>query len=135
MKNKPVILVMYGVALYFILRKYYTNGNTGLPVPTVLSAPTYLYGVGLLASDFLGGVPTVIMAGLTLGLIYQTQNGSSTGWVAKATAGPPGTQGPVGKPSTPAGAATPPSTQGPVGPKGPQGPSTGPVGPGGPVGP
>ena len=92
--KKPIILLLYGVALFFILRRYYNQGNSGLPTPTVLAAPTYLYGIGLLVSDFGGGVPVVIMAGLTLGLIWRTQ---AEGTSAKNTQPAPTT----GKNTTP----------------------------------
>lgn len=93
--KKSIILLLYGVALFFILRRYYKT-NSGLPTPTVLAAPTYLYGIGLLVSDFGGGVPVVIMAGLTLGLIWRTQAEAPT---AKNQTGAPPT------PTTPANKA------------------------------
>lgn len=71
--KKPLILLFYAVALFFGLRKYYQQGNSGLPNPQVISAPTYLYGIAALAADFVGPVAVVIAAGLTVSLIWQTQ--------------------------------------------------------------
>lgn len=84
--KKPLILALYGVALYFILRSYYKNtGETGLPNPRALAAPTYLYGILALTSDFLGGVPIVLAGGLTVALIWQANGQSPT---AKVTPKP-----------------------------------------------
>lgn len=66
--------MLYGVALYFVLQSYYREGNTGLPNPRVLMAPTYLYGILTLASDFLEGFPVVLAGGLTVALIWQAQS-------------------------------------------------------------
>lgn len=66
--------MLYGVALYFVLKAYYAEGNSGLPNPRALMAPTYLYGILALSSDFLEGFPIVLAAGLTVALIWQTQN-------------------------------------------------------------
>lgn len=65
--------MLYGVAVYWILREYYKDPtNLGMPRPKVLSAPTYLYGILSLASDFTGGFTIPLAAGLTLSLIWQT---------------------------------------------------------------
>lgn len=64
---------MYGVALFFILRVWYAQGNSGLPNPQVISTPTYLYGILALVADFAGGFPVVLGAGLTVALIWQAQ--------------------------------------------------------------
>lgn len=61
---------MYGVALSIILKRWYDAGNSGLPKPDVIVAPSYLYGVLALTSDFLEGLPVVLAAGLTAGLYY-----------------------------------------------------------------
>lgn len=77
--KKALVLVLYGVALYFILKKYYENpANTGLPNPTVLTAPTYLYGILALTSDFLEGLPIVLAGALTVALIWQANGQSVT---------------------------------------------------------
>lgn len=76
--KKAAILGMYGVALYFILSAYYKKGNTGMPKPSVLASPTYLYGILALTSDFLEGFPIVIAAGLTVALIWQAQGTSES---------------------------------------------------------
>lgn len=89
---------MYGVALYFVLRKYYQNGNSGLPIPSVLVAPTYLYAILALTAEFTGGFTIVLGAGLTMALIWQAQGSKGT---ASAPAGSPtGVTGPVGTAST-----------------------------------
>lgn len=72
MSNKAFILSMYLVALFIILKNYYNKGGTGMPYPTAITAPSYLYAVLGLTSDFTGGISTVLSAGLTLGLFYRT---------------------------------------------------------------
>ena len=72
MSNKAFILAMYLVALFIILKNYYNKGNSGMPYPTTITAPSYLYAVLGLTADFTGGVSTVLAAGLTLGLFYRT---------------------------------------------------------------
>jgi hypothetical protein len=72
--KKPFILLLYGTALFWILRSYYKDpSNTGMPTPRTLSAPTYLYGILSLVSDFTGGFTVPLAAGLTVGLIWQVQ--------------------------------------------------------------
>lgn len=71
MKNS-LILFLYGVALFFVLRTYYNEGNSGMPTPTVLAAPTYLYGILSIVSGFTGALTVPIAAGLTVSLIWQT---------------------------------------------------------------
>jgi hypothetical protein len=73
--NKAFILALYFVALFIILKNYYKK-NSGMPYPTTITAPSYLYAVLGLASDFTGGFATVLAAGLTLGLFYRTHNGN-----------------------------------------------------------
>lgn len=72
MNPKAFILSMYLVALFIILKNYYDKGNSGMPYPSTITAPSYLYGVLALTSDFTGGLSTVLSAGLTLGLFYRT---------------------------------------------------------------
>lgn len=72
MSNKAFILAMYFVALFIILKNYYNKGNSGVPYPTTITAPSYLYAVLGLTADFTGGLSTVLAAGLTLGLFYRT---------------------------------------------------------------
>lgn len=75
--KKALILMLYGVALTFVLKNYYKT-ESGLPTPTVIRNPTYLYGILALASDFLEGFPVVIAAGLTVALIWQIGNESKS---------------------------------------------------------
>lgn len=71
--KKAVVLMLFVVAVYFILDAYYKEGNSGIPNPSVLTAPTYLYGALALSADFLEGFPIVLAAGLTVALIWQAQ--------------------------------------------------------------
>lgn len=48
-----------------------------MPYPTTITAPSYLYAVLGLTSDFTGGLSTVLAAGLTLGLFYRTHSGNN----------------------------------------------------------
>lgn len=93
--KKPLLIFMYGIAVYFILRSWYSQGNTGLPRPNILVGPTYLYSILTLASDFAENIPVLIGAGLTLALIIQAQNAG----VSKG--GNTGTK-PINIPKTPA---------------------------------
>ena len=70
---KALILFLYAVALYFSVRNWYNAGNSGLPNPTILAAPTYLYSALALASDFTGDFTIPIAAGLTLTLIWNSK--------------------------------------------------------------
>jgi hypothetical protein len=76
MNNKAFILAMYLVALFIILKNYYRKNKGGMPYPTVVVAPSYLYGVLSVTADFTGGLSTVLAAGLTLGLFYRTHQGN-----------------------------------------------------------
>lgn len=76
--KKSLILFLYVVAIFFILRNYYaqkdssgTPVNTGMPNPQVLTAPTYLYAILALTADFLEGFPIVLALALTVSLIWQ----------------------------------------------------------------
>lgn len=69
--NKSLVIGLYGIALFVILRKYYAEGNSGMPNPKVLANPTYLYGMLLLASDVVGGLPIILALGLTVALVWQ----------------------------------------------------------------
>lgn len=109
--NKASIVGMYGVVLYFVLRKYYQNGNSGLPVPTVFVAPTYLYAILGLTAEFTGGFSIVLAAGLTVALVWQAQGSSGSSGTGTGTA--PGLTGPVGKAGTPSTGA-PPGLAGPT---------------------
>lgn len=80
--KKALILFLYGVALYFILRRYYQT-ESGLPKPNVLVAPTYLYGILALASDFMEGFPIVIAAAVTVAFIWQVQGTATTATTTK----------------------------------------------------
>lgn len=76
MSNKALILSMYFVALFIIVKNYYNKGGSGMPYPTTITAPSYLYAVLGLTADFTGGLSTVLAVGLTLGLFYRTHTGS-----------------------------------------------------------
>lgn len=71
MSRKAFILSMYAVALYIVLSRWYKAGNSGMPDPSVVTGPSYLYGVLALTSDFLEGLPVVLAAGLTAGLYWR----------------------------------------------------------------
>lgn len=75
MNNKSFILAMYLVAQFLVLRNYYKKGHSGIPYPTTITAPAYLYAALGIASGFLEGIPVVLSAGLTLGLYYRTHSG------------------------------------------------------------
>lgn len=72
MSNKAFILSMYLVALFIVLKNYYAQGNSGMPYPTTVTAPSYLYAVLALTADFTEGLSGVLAAGLTLGLFWRT---------------------------------------------------------------
>lgn len=107
MSNKALILSLYFVALFIVLKNYYNQpGNSGMPYPTVITGPTYLYAVLGLVSDFTGGLATVLAAGLTLGLFYRTHKdpASKQGKGYPSTSGPGGTRRgkePVNTPAVP----------------------------------
>jgi hypothetical protein len=65
-----------------------------MPTPRTLSAPTYLYGILSLVSDFTGGFTVPLAAGLTVGLIWQVQAKDKTqgkqGQVNSGYVGPSG---------------------------------------------
>lgn len=66
--------MLYGVAMFWILREYYKDpANLGIPRPKAIAAPTYLYAILALASDFTGGFTIPLAAGMTVSLIWQTQ--------------------------------------------------------------
>lgn len=71
MSRKAFILAMYAVALYIVLTRWYKAGNSGMPNPSVVTGPSYLYGILALTSDFLEGLPVVLAAGLTAGLYWR----------------------------------------------------------------
>ena len=85
MSSKAFIIFLYGVALTITIKRWHNNGNTGLPTPDVIVAPSYLYGVLALTSDFLEGLPVVLAAGLTVGLYYATHNASKAVPAGKAS--------------------------------------------------
>lgn len=77
--RKAVILALFGTALYFVLRNYYKNpNNTGIPNPQSLVGPVYLYAILALVSDFLGGLPIALAAGLTVALIWDADKAGAT---------------------------------------------------------
>lgn len=76
--KKSLILFLYIIALFFILRNYYAQKdssgnpvNTGLPNPQMLTGSTYLYALLALSADFLEGIPVVLALALTVSLIWQ----------------------------------------------------------------
>lgn len=73
MNRKAIILVLYGVALFIVLRQYYKT-NSGLPSPQTIRNPTYLYALLAIATDIIGGAGIVIAAGATVALAWQAQN-------------------------------------------------------------
>lgn len=73
MNRKAIILLLYGVALFIILRQYYKT-NSGLPSPQTIRNPTYLYALLALATDIIGGAGIVIAGGATVALAWQAQN-------------------------------------------------------------
>jgi hypothetical protein len=100
--KKAAILFMYGTVLFFVLRRYYAQGNSGLPTPTVLAAPTYLYGIAAITADFAGGLPVVVAAGLTVALIWQIQ-GQATNQKPAVPAGTKAAASNAGTPANPSG--------------------------------
>ncbi len=99
--KKAAILLMYGTVLFFVLRRYYAQGNTGLPVPTVLAAPTYLYGIAAITADFAGGFPVVVAAGLTVAFIWQIQGQKTANQPVNPGSKPAAAN--AGSPSNPSG--------------------------------
>ena len=83
--NKALVFTLYVVALTVVLREYYKT-ESGIPKPWVIRNPTYLYGILILASDFLGGIPIVVALALTVALIWQTQNANQAQQNVKPTA-------------------------------------------------
>lgn len=82
---KPLLLFLYATALYFVLSGWYRNGNTGIPSPKVLAAPTYLYSILGIVSGFTGGFTIPVALGLTFTLVLQSKKQPST---AATYAGP-----------------------------------------------
>jgi chromate transport protein ChrA len=90
MRTKAIIVVMWGIALGIILNGYYRSGNSGLPNPRSIAAPSYLYGVLAISSEFLEGLPVVLAVGLTAALFYRTNPAlAGTSPDAKPTKGKP----------------------------------------------
>lgn len=75
---KSFILLLYGVALFFVIRNYYSQGNSGIPSPQVVRNPSYLYGILALSADFIPGLPIALAAALTVALIWQINGQSKT---------------------------------------------------------
>lgn len=91
MRSKAIVVVMWGIALGIILQRYYRVGNSGLPNPRTIAAPSYLYGVLALTSEFLEGLPVVLSVGLTAALFYMTD--------PKLAGSSPDAKKPKGKPN------------------------------------
>lgn len=79
MNRKAFIVSLYFVALFIVLRAQYKHGQKGIPEPGSIAGPSYLYGVLALTSDFLQDLPTVLAAGLTVGLYYATHKQPTKG--------------------------------------------------------
>lgn len=84
--KKSVILLLYFVALYFVISTYYKRGNSGMPKPQVIAAPTYLYGILALTADFLEGFPIVLAAALTVALVWQATGNTQAQTTTKKVA-------------------------------------------------
>jgi hypothetical protein len=81
---------MYLVAVYIILRHWYNQpGNSGMPYPTTITAPSYLYAVLGIASGVVGDLATVLAVGLTVGLYWRTHKGNPP---IRIQTGPSGTR-------------------------------------------
>lgn len=117
MSSKALILFMYLVAVYLVIHRWYKNGGQGMPYPTTITAPSYLYGALALTSDFTGGLTTVLAVGLTFGLYQRIKSNAGVPFVASNVppVGPKGPAGPKGS-----GNATGATNKPPVGPKGPR---------------
>jgi hypothetical protein len=112
---------MYLVAIYLVVSHWYKNGGRGMPYPTTISAPSYLYGTLALVGDATGGLTTVLAVGLTFGLYQSLKNkgAASLGGISIAN-GPVGPKGPAGPGHPTSGASNIPPV-GPVGPAGSKG--------------
>lgn len=69
--TKPLLLFLYGVSVYITLSRWYKAGNSGMPDPAVIGPSTYLFGVLLLTSDFLEGLPVILGLAMTFVLFNQ----------------------------------------------------------------
>lgn len=67
--QKSLILFLFIVAVYISLSNDKSKGT--LPNPRTVAPAVYLYGSLALASDFLGGLPVVIAAMLTVALWWR----------------------------------------------------------------
>lgn len=61
--QKALILMLYAATLVVVLKKWYGQGNTGMPEPTPMAAPTYAYAIILVASSFVGDLATIVALG------------------------------------------------------------------------
>lgn len=77
MKKGAIILLM-GVALYFVLKNYYAQGNQGIPNPETVMPAFYLYGLLALSTEFLDNFPVILAAALTVALIWRVQDQTKT---------------------------------------------------------
>ncbi len=75
--KKGLILMLYVVALTVVLKRYYKT-ESGLPKPSTIAGPTYLYGILALSADFLDNFPVIIASALTVALIWNTQTKPTT---------------------------------------------------------
>jgi hypothetical protein len=74
MNRKAFIMSLYIVAQVIVLKRWYAAGNTGMPKPSLITGPCYLYGVLAITSDFLQGLPIVLAAGFTVGLYFTVKS-------------------------------------------------------------
>lgn len=91
--QKSIILFLFLVAVYVSLSAEKTGG---LPNPRKVAPAVYLYGTLALLSDFMGGLPVAIAAGLTVALYWRTLNQKKTAKPKKPVKPPAGPIGPVG---------------------------------------
>lgn len=80
MSSKALIMAMLGVSLYITISKWYEEGNTGQPPPTLVGPAAYLFGILALTADFLSGIPVLLSVALTFILFLRSKNetGSNT---------------------------------------------------------
>jgi len=72
--KKALVLASFGTAVYFILRKAYQEGHTGIPEPQLLGPPVYLYAILALGVDIVGDFAVWAAVALTFGLIWAYQD-------------------------------------------------------------
>ena len=86
--RKAVILTMFGISMFMLLRAWYQQGNNGLPTPSVISKPGWAFGVLLIASDFMETIPVVFAIAITFMLAQSAQKIKQTATPATPTKKP-----------------------------------------------